>query len=128
MLTHFLCEVLSSCLSVIICVASRSSAARDFLRNFALQVQSQDGIIGHDSTPMVLFTLAVTAVPPEIRGLTFSALATIYQDCSREEAVKAWGVVESSGFLPIYKLQQYPTQITENEVPVIEFPTVRVSS
>lgn len=123
-----LLSVLASCLSIVICVASRSSDARAFLRSFSLQVQSSDGIVGQDMTHMVLFTLASTAVPPEIRGLTFSALATIYQDCSPKDAIEGWGLVESTGFLPIYKLQQYPTQITENDVPSITFPTVQVSS
>ena len=115
--------LLSACLSLLEAVASRSSAARTYLRNLSLPVESSDGILGRDSTLLVLFTLATAPIAPKIRGLVFTTIAAILDDCSQEEALNAWNIVESSGFLPIYKLQQYPTEIGENEVPRISFPT-----
>lgn len=123
-------RLLLTSLSLFKAIASRSAEARPHIRTLSLAVESSDGIVGQDSTLMVLFTLAATPVSPEIRGHIFSTIAAILQDCNEDEALKAWDIVESSGFLPIYKLQQFPTAIGENEAPSIGFPpssTARVN-
>lgn len=124
-------RLLVACLELFTSIASRCADARTYLRGFYLEVESNtEGMVGRDTTLMVLFTLAATPVSPEIRGHVFSAIAVILQDCSEDEALNAWDIVESSGFLPIYKLQQFPTAIGENEAPGIGFPpssTAKVS-
>ena len=122
--------ILQSHLSLIVAVASRSADAREYLRALTLPVQSAEGVIGADAMTMVLFTLAATPISPELRGQVFECLGSILVGCTQEEALTAWQLVESSGIIPIWKLEQYPTGIREGVVPGLSFPpssTARVS-
>lgn len=113
---------LGAALCLVECIASRSSTARSFLRNLKMDVESGGVAFKPLPSTRVLFALASSAIAPELRGLVFSVIASVHQDCSREEALEAWDLVESYGFLPIYKLQQFPTAINENDAPKLKFP------
>lgn len=73
---------------------------------------------GQDSTLMVLFTLAVTALAPDVRGKVFCTLAELLNTDSvfldeqqnkqiQECAGKAWELLEACQILPIHLLEQY---------------------
>jgi hypothetical protein len=69
-----------------------------------------------DSTLTVLISLAVTALPPDVRGQVFGAVAELLNlDAAelevatriREAAGKTWELLEACQILPIHRLEQY---------------------
>ena len=123
-------RILSSHLMLVESIASKSSGARDFLRNLNLPITSGESAVGQDSLFMVLFSLTSAPISPELRGLVFESLASIIDGCSEKQVNDAWACVEDYGILPIDKLLVYTTPIPEGGAPRILFPpssTARVS-
>jgi hypothetical protein len=109
--------IVLSHLVVIANVASNSADARSAITFVSLPIIESDGeSVGQESVLVVLFTLAVMPLSPEIRGSVFRAIAMLLSvaGCSAEETAKmrnvaanAWELVESCQIVPIGTLEQY---------------------
>lgn len=112
--------ILLSHLAIISNVAANSAAARSAIVSISLPIQSPDGteIIGQDSTLMVLFTLAVMPLTPEVRGSVFGTIAQLISlkganteetEIMEKAARKGWELLEACQVVPISILEQYPS-------------------
>jgi hypothetical protein len=114
-------------LAVITNVAANSAAARSAIAMMNLPILEADGeSVGQESALMILFTLAVMPLSPEIRGSVFRAIAMLISvsGCNMQEAMeiqkvaaKAWELLESCHFVPIDALAQYPSLQDGNVYP-----------
>jgi hypothetical protein len=77
-----------------------------------------------DSTLTVLISLAVTALPPDVRGQVFGAVAELLNlDAAslevstqiREAAGKTWELLEACQILPIHLLEQYASSAQSSD-------------
>ena len=114
--TNELDEVGRNTLVSILClvsnVASKCNVARDCILGIQLPVQDYNGHY-QDGCLEILFALLTTSISPEIRGLTFMAIANLLQPSSSENKGKsamgkrAWDLLECCQFIPIKFLSQY---------------------
>lgn len=119
-------------LAVISTVVSRSPAAR--LAVLALSIPVEDrGMVGQDATLLILFTLAVMPLSPEVRGSVFSAIANLVNNDGanpqqqlelRKAALEGWEMLEQCQVLPIHRLDQYPSvpEADAHKIPSLSFP------
>jgi hypothetical protein len=125
--------IILSHLAVITNVALNSAAARSTIAMMNLPNMEADGeSVGQESALMILFTLAVMPLSPEIRGSVFRTIAMLISvaGSSLEEemelqkvAAKAWELLESCHFVPINDLAQYPSlQDVTVHAPKMLFP------
>jgi hypothetical protein len=112
--------ILWSHLALISNVAANCAAARSAIVSINLPIRSPDGteIIGQDSTLMVLFTLAVMPLSPEVRGAVLRTIARLLSvdgasetetTDMRKAALKGWDLLEACQIVPINMLEQYPS-------------------
>ncbi len=112
-------RILASLLNLLSNVALKSEQSRKRILNIKL------GAVGHsrtreDDAITILFSLLVTSITPEIRGLTLSTLAHLIRQCkdyhlfssddkefSDDAVMRCWELLEMSQIVPIAKLGQY---------------------
>jgi hypothetical protein len=110
--------VLLSHLAVISNVAKKSPSARSSILSINLPIRGANGIdfIGQDTILVVLFSLAVMPISPEVRGKVFESISALIDtsQASPEEAsaicdaaAKAWELLDACHVLPISMLEQY---------------------
>jgi hypothetical protein len=113
--------IVTSLLTLMSNVAKSSPSSRLAIIDTSLPIKGprRNEIIGHDNPLMILLTFASQAVSPEIRGATFTTIASLLSldGASSEErerlnkvAVQVWDVLDSCQILPIYLLEQYPSE------------------
>lgn len=109
---------LLSLLNLISNVASKSSVSRLQILSMQLPitVESSNTVVGNDTTLTILFALVTAPLPPEIRGMTFTAISNLLKNDGlsleastklREFVTKAWELVESCQVVPVMLLDQY---------------------
>ena len=113
--------ILLSHLAVISNVAAKSSDARSAIVSINLPITNSDGsVVGQDSAMMVLFSLTLLPLTPEVRGAVFGTLSQLLSvDGSNKEqaadmrtaALKGWEHLEACQIIPIRKLEQYPSTV-----------------
>jgi hypothetical protein len=132
---------LLSLLNLISSVAARAPASRLEILGMKLPVTAENSttIVANDPTLNILFSLATAQLPPEIRGATFTAIASLLytKSCKEEDAKKirefaasAWELVESCQVLPIILLDQYPQATNEEltrHISGMKFPVTSLS-
>jgi hypothetical protein len=119
--------VLAAHLMVLSKVCRGCPSARSFLLGSDVHLQGSGysgsaDIMDQDSTLVILFSLAVSPLPPEIRGGVFHALASLLSTDPKEQAfskiqesaVTAWQILDQCQILPIYLLDQYSTGIEKD--------------
>jgi hypothetical protein len=109
--------ILSSHLAVLMNVASKSAFARCAILSIKLPIGTgAAAAAGGDETLLVLFSLAIAPLSPELRGAAFAAIACLLQINGatteqrhqlREMALNGWEFLESCQILPIAMLDQY---------------------
>ena len=115
---------LLSLLNLISNVASKSPESRVQLLSLQLAIKSESSstFFGNDATLNILFSFGTAPLPPEIRGMTFTAIANLLNNDSLgtedrtkmlDFSLKAWELVESCQVLPILLLDQYPQVVGE---------------
>lgn len=125
-------HILSSYLSVLANVAAKCPPARSAVLSTPLPIFGSDAseVIGQDTSLVILFTLSVAPVSPEIRGAVFVALSEILsgkdaaeKDAAviRDAAIKAWQLVEDCQFIPIALLDQFPVDLAVHRR-IMSFP------
>jgi hypothetical protein len=127
--------ILSSHLAVLMNVASKSAFARCAILSIKLPVGAGAAATsGGDETLLVLFSLAIAPLSPELRGAAFAAIACLLQingatteqrQQLREMALNGWEFLESCQILPIAMLDQYSQPaVLENQErrPGLTFP------
>ncbi len=107
-------NALASLLSLISNVAARCPIAREYILDIQLPVPGPDGVSEsmQDGCLEILFSLLTTDIPPDIRGLTFMAIANLIQskpgDIGKSPVgKKAWELMECCQFVPIKYLSRY---------------------
>jgi len=107
-------NALTSLLSLISNVAARCPAAREYILDIQLPVPGTDGVsdILQDGCLEILFSLLTTEIPPDIRGLTFMAIANLLQSKPGDTGKspmgkKAWELMECCQFVPVKYLSRY---------------------
>jgi hypothetical protein len=118
--------LLLSHLTLILNAASGSSAARTAMLGVDLPVKSSVSreVVGKDSSLMILFSLAVAPLAPDVRGKVFSTIAALLcldgaekEECDqiRKATAKSWELLEAYHVLPIHLLEQFssvsPTEL-----------------
>jgi hypothetical protein len=119
--------VLMAHLRVLSCVCRGCPSAQSFLLGSDVHIQGSGysgsaEIMEQDSTLVILFSLAVAPLQPEIRGSVFDALATLLSTGPtdhasskiRESALTAWQILDQCQILPIYLLDQYSAGIDKD--------------
>lgn len=107
-------NALTSLLSLISNVAARCPAAREYILDIQLPVPGTDGgsNILQDGCLEILFSLLTTDITPDIRGLTFMAIANLLQSKPGDTGKspmgkKAWELMECCQFVPVKYLSRY---------------------
>lgn len=133
-------NIMLSHLNVIMTVTSNSATARSELVKMKLPVDNQDPSTFAEGDPVltVLFLLSIAPLTPLVRGAVFSTIASLLKvdDANpdemkviREQASKAWELLDTCCVLPISLLDQYESlpqgaaQITQG----LAFPPSSIS-
>lgn len=105
-------------------VCRNCPSAKPFLLAMTIPAQSASLTVSNetDSTLSILFSLAVSPLPPAVRGAVFTALSELLQahpsddffSKAQESASKAWQLVDQSQILPIYLLDQFPSVLDKD--------------
>jgi len=118
-------HTLMSLLCLMSNVASKCYAAREFI--LAIQIPAQDdtndgrsvsdGGIQDGSLEILFSLLTIASLPPDIRGMAFSAIANLLPadenlsnataSSAKNAALRAWELLELCQFVPIKLLSQY---------------------
>ena len=129
--------ILLSHLALISNVASRNATARSAILSVDLPIHSQNtgsrAMVGQDSTLTILFSLAVTALAPEVRGKVFSSIADLVsldgalneqREHIRRAATKSWELLEAYQVLPIHLFEQFSSVRSTgvSGIPGLTFP------
>ena len=110
---------LLSLLELVSSVSAKSPKSRLEVLSLKLPIKNQNSstVLGSDPTLNILFSLLTGPLPPEVRGATLAAAASLLSTDGlnedergkmREFATSAWMLVESCQILPIMLLDQYP--------------------
>jgi len=113
---------LLSLLGLISSVGAKSPASRLTILSMQLPIKTHNSntVLGSDPTLNILFSLLTAPLPPEVRGATLVAIASLLgiDGLDAEETTKmrkfagnAWVLVESCQILPIFLLDQYPQAV-----------------
>jgi Nuclear pore complex scaffold, nucleoporins 186/192/205 len=115
-------------------LAKNSVAARLAILSVQIPVPVADrrDIMVQGPTLRTLFSLACTALSPEVRGAVFDTIAVLLlpvkdgkrAEESKEMAMLAWELLEETQLLPIYLLDQYPStkNVDVYSAPRLSFP------
>ena len=124
--------ILMSHLAVISRVAADSPSARVALLSMALPIDTS-GVASLDEDPilLVLFSLAMVGLTPNVRGAVFATIASLLRieganadekRIVREMAHKAWELLELSNIVPISVLAQFQAPGSVASIQGMAFP------
>lgn len=113
-------QALLSLLSLLSYVAYKSEAARNFILNIKLPVPGSKRFVAvEDDALTILFSLVLTPISSELRGMAFSAVSNLLrcgsfetlsvndQTKSEELMSRCWDLLELAQILPTRRLAQY---------------------
>jgi Nuclear pore complex scaffold, nucleoporins 186/192/205 len=127
-------SIVLSHLALIRKVATNCASGRAILADMNLQGNQRDD--KGDSVLMVLFSLAIAPLTPQLRGAALATLAALLKiDGTNQKertlicnlARKAWDLLELSQIVPVLLLNQYHSKNTEGLTQVMTFPPSSLS-
>lgn len=131
---------LLSLLGLVSSVSSKSPKSRLEILSMKLPIKTPNSntVLGSDPTLNIMFSLLTGPLPPEVRGASLAAIASLLcteglheeeKSRMRDFAASAWALVESCQILPIILLDQYPQAVrgATPKISGLNFPASSVS-
>jgi Nuclear pore complex scaffold, nucleoporins 186/192/205 len=128
--------IVLSHLAVITKVASKYARGRTLLATMKLSIEGETSDQEGDSVLVVLFSLAIAPLSPNVRGAVFATLASLLkvEGTSAEEAKlirdlarKGWDLLELSQVVPVMLLDQYQRKHPDGVSQTMTFPPSSLS-
>ena len=129
--------IVLSHLAVITKVAANYATGRTLLSTMKLSLEDETSDQEGDSVLVVLFSLAIAPLSPQVRGAVFATLASLLklegtnddeEKLIRDLARKGWDLLELSQAVPVFLLDQYQTKRSGGAAQAMTFPPTSLSA